>query len=135
MLGLFYPYGIFLQAIALIHFARRRPDNFWLLVIIMGGGIGAFVYILVEVLPDARLLPGAYQVLPRRNRSKELECLIVDNPSSGNCEEVGDLYLERGKYSRARECLHRALAKGEEIDPLYRRASAAMAMNDHKAAA
>src|SRR5688500_14957412 len=135
MLGLFYPYGLFLQAIALLHFARRRPDNFWLLVIIMGGGIGAFVYILVEVLPDARLLPGAYQVFPRRKRIKELEGLIVDNPSSGNFEELGDLYLDDGKYARARECFDRALAKGEEIDPLYRRALAAMAMNDHKAAA
>jgi len=28
MLGLFYPYGIVLQAMALIHFVRRRPDNF-----------------------------------------------------------------------------------------------------------
>jgi hypothetical protein len=30
MLGLFYSYGIVLQAIALLHFARRRPDMYWL---------------------------------------------------------------------------------------------------------
>src|SRR5687768_8300964 len=134
MLGLFYPYGIFLQAIALLHFARRRPDNFWLLVIIMGGGIGSLVYILVEVLPDARLLHGAYQVFPRRKRIKELEGLIVDNPSSGNYEELGDLYLDDGQYARARACFDKALEKVEEIDPLYRRALAALALNDFAAA-
>ena len=134
MLGLFYPYGIFLQAIALLHFARRRPDNFWLLVIIMGGGIGSLVYILVEVLPDARLLHGAYQVFPRRKRIKQLEALIVDNPSSGNFEELGDLYLDDGQYARARACFDKALAKVEDVDPLYRRALAAMAMNDVAAA-
>lgn len=134
MLGLFYPYGIFLQAIALLHFARRRPDNFWLLVIIIGGGIGSLVYIFVEVLPDARLLHGAYQVFPRRRRIKELEGLIVDNPSSGNFEELGDLYLDDGQYARARACFDTVLLKVEEIDPLYRRALAAIAMNDFAAA-
>lgn len=134
MFWLFYPYGIVLQAIALLHFAQRRPDNFWLLVIIMGGGVGSLVYILVEVLPDARLLPGAYQVFPRRKRIKQLEALIVDNPSSGNYEELGDLYLDDGQYARARACFDKTLEKVEEIDPLYRRALAAMAMNDVAAA-
>jgi len=38
MLGLFYPYGIFLQLLAIVHFIRRRPDTYWLWIIIMGGG-------------------------------------------------------------------------------------------------
>ena len=73
MLGLFYPYGFLLMAVALLHFARRRPDTFWLVVILMGGAVGALVYILVEVIPDAGLLRGAFQVFPRRKRIKELE--------------------------------------------------------------
>ena len=56
---LFNRYGIFLQAIALIHFVRRRPDTFWLFVILMGGSIGALVYLIVEVVPDAGLLRGS----------------------------------------------------------------------------
>jgi hypothetical protein len=40
MFGLFYPYGIVLQAIALLHFARRRPDMYWLWIILIGGGLG-----------------------------------------------------------------------------------------------
>lgn len=135
MLGLFYPYGFILQAMALIHFARRRPDNFWLWIIIMGGGLGAFVYILVQVVPDAPLLRDAYQVFPRRKRIKELEGLVLDNPSVGNYEELGDLYLDDGQFAKARANFDRVLAKTDAIDPLYRRALAAMALGDFAAAA
>jgi hypothetical protein len=37
VLGLFYPYGIVLQALAILHFIRRRPDTYWLFIILMGG--------------------------------------------------------------------------------------------------
>jgi hypothetical protein len=135
MWGLFFPYGIVLQALAILHFVRRRPDTFWLFVIIMGGGLGALVYILVEVLPDARLLHGAYQVFPRRKRIKQLEAMILDNPSVGNYEELGDLYLDDGQYAKARERLDQVIAKSDGIDPLYRRALAALALDDVTAAA
>ena len=107
MLGLFYPYGIVLQAIAILHFSRRRPDTYWLWIILMGGGLGSLVYIFVEMVPDARLLHGAYQVFPRRKRIKALEAMILDNPSIGNYEELGDLLLDDGKFARARECFSR----------------------------
>ena len=134
MLGLFYPYGIVLQAIAILHFIRRRPDTYWLFIILMGGGLGSLVYIFVEVLPDARLLGGAYQVFPRRKRIKALEAMVVDNPSVGNFEELGDLLLDDGQYQRARECFDKVLARTEEIDPRYRRGLAALALNDFAAA-
>ena len=135
MLGLFYPYGIVLQAIALLHFARRRPDMYWLWIILLGGGLGALIYIVVEVAPDAGLLRGAFQVFPRRKRIKELEGLILDNPSIGNYEELGDLYLDDGQFVRARECFDRVIAKSGEIDPLYRRALCALALDDFTSAA
>lgn len=135
MLGLFYPYGIVLQAIALVHFVRRRPDAYWLWIIILGGGIGSLVYILVEIVPDARLLHGAYQVFPRRKRIKQLEAQIIDNPSVGNYEELGDLLLDDGKYARARECFDTVIARSDGIDPLYRRALCALALDDFAAAA
>jgi len=72
MLGLFYPYGFILQAVAILHFVRRRPDTYWLFIILMGGALGAFVYIVVQAVPDAGLLGGAFQVFPRRKRIKEL---------------------------------------------------------------
>lgn len=130
MLGLFYPYGIVLQAIAILHFVRRRPDNYWLLIILMGGAIGALVYILVEVLPDARLLGGAFQVFPRRQRIRALEGAVLDNPSIGNYEELGDLYLDDLQFARARACFDRVIAKSDSIDPFYRRALCALALDD-----
>jgi len=39
--GLIYPYGIVLQAIAILHFVRRRPETYWLWIILMFGGVGA----------------------------------------------------------------------------------------------
>jgi hypothetical protein len=136
MFGLFYPYGVILQAIAIVHFLRRRPDTFWLFVIIIGGGLGALVYIAAEMIPDAALLRGTFEVFPRRKRIKQLHAAIVDNPAIGNYEELGDLYLEDGQYARARECFDRVIAaRTDSTDAFYRRALAALAMDDTKAAA
>jgi len=136
MFGLFYPYGIVLQAIAIAHFARRRPDTYWLWIIIIGGGLGAAAYILLEVVPDAGLLRTSFQVFPRRRQIKQLQAAIIDNPSIGNFEELGDLYLEDGQFARARECFDRVIASRPDTpDPYYRRALAALALDDTKAGA
>jgi hypothetical protein len=135
MLGLFYhPYGIVLQLLAIVHFVRRRPDTYWLWIILMFGGLGALAYIAIEVIPDAGLLRGAFQVFPRRKRIKALEAAILDNPSIGNYEELGDLYLDDRQFARARECFDRVIARSDGIDPVYRRALAALALNDYRAA-
>ncbi len=130
------PYGIVLQAIAILHFARRRPDTFWLWVILIGGGLGALVYIVAEVIPDLGLLRGAFQVFPRRRRIKELQAAVLDNPAIGNFEELGDLYLDDRQFAKARECFDRVITpRTESPDPYYRRALAAIAMGDLQAAA
>ena len=135
MLGLFYPYGIILQALAIVHFVRRRPDTFWLWVILIGGGLGALAYIVAEVVPDVGLLRGTFHGFSRRKRIKELEAAIIDNPSIGNFEELGDLYLDDGKYAKARECFDRVISpRTESADPLYRRALAAMELGDFQMA-
>src|SRR5258708_39109431 len=135
MFGLFYPYGFILQAIAILHFVRRRPESYWLFIILMGGAVGALAYIVIEVIPDAGLLRGAFQVFPRRKRIKELEAAVLDNPSIGNYEELGDLYLDDEQFARARECFDRVIARSDSIDPLYRRALCALARNDFQSAA
>jgi hypothetical protein len=135
MLGLFYPYGMILQALAIVHFMRRRPDTYWLFIIIIGGFVGALAYILVEVIPDLGLLRGTFEVFPRRKRIKALQYAILDNPSAGNYEELGDLYLEDQQFARAREALDRVIAmRTDSVDPFYRRALAAIALNDFEAA-
>lgn len=134
MLGIFYPYGIILQVLAVIHFIRRRPDTYWLWIILVFGGLGALAYIFIEVIPDFGLLRTSFQVFPRRKRIKALESMIVDNPSIGNYEELGDLYLDDGQFVKARECFDKVLAREESIDPLYRRGLTALALNDYPAA-
>src|SRR5215475_13809751 len=68
-MGLFYsllfPWGLILQGIAIVHFIRRRPDTYWLWIVLFGGGLGAIVYILVVVLPYAGLLRQSLKTFPR----------------------------------------------------------------------
>lgn len=136
MLGLFYPYGILLQAVAITHFVRRRPETYWLWIIIIGGGLGALVYIMIEMVPDAALLRGSFDVFPRRKRIRQLEAAILDNPAVGNYEELGDLYLEDRQFAKARECFDRVIAaRTDSLDAFYRRALAALALGDLDATA
>src|SRR6202047_2525080 len=128
-------WGILLQAFAIVHFIRRRPDTFWLWIILIGGWLGALVYIAVEAVPDAGLLRQSFKVFPRRKRIRELESAILDKPSAGNYEELADLYLEEGQFVRARQCYDEAISSRTDLpDPFYRRAVAAMQMNDFAAA-
>jgi len=137
-MGIFFPflrYGFILQAIAIVHFIRRRPDGFWLWIIIFGGGFGALIYIVVEVIPDFGLLRGSLRFFPRRQRIHELEAMVRDNPSAGNYEELGGLYLDNGDYARARECFDRSIsARTDSPDPFYRRALAELELKDFAAA-
>src|ERR671934_3092096 len=135
LIGLFYPWGYLLQAAAILHFLRRRPDTYWLWIILVGGGLGALVYIVAEAVPDAALLRDQFNAFPRRRRIKELERIIIDNPAIGNQEELADLYLEEGKFARARELYDRVISpRVDSLDPLYRRAIAELALNDAQAA-
>jgi len=137
-MGIFFPilrYGFILQVIAVVHFIRRRPDGFWLWIIILGGGFGALVYIVAEVIPDLGLLRGTFSFFPRHQRISELEAMIRDNPSAGNYEELGGLYLDNGDYARARECFDRSIsARTDSPDPFYRRALAEFELKNYAAA-
>lgn len=130
-----YPWGLVLQALALAHFIRRRPETLWLWIIIFLGPVGALVYILIEAVPDLGLLRQAYDALGRRKRISHLEALVLENPSAGNYEELGDLYLDEGKFARARECYDKALSsRVTHCDPFYRRGIAAIHLGDFGAA-
>ena len=98
---LFYPWGLLLQAAAIIHFIRRRPETYWLYVILFLGPVGALVYIFAEVVPDFTLLNQSLKGISRRKRIAALELMIRDNPSAGNYEELGELLMEDGKLGRA----------------------------------
>ena len=91
MMGFFsflFPWGLILQAIALVHFIRRRPDGIWIYIIVFLGGLGALVYIAMEVLPDLGLLRQSFDSYGRRKRIKQLEAVVLENPAAGNYEEL-----------------------------------------------
>ena len=135
MIGFIYRWGLILQAVAIVHFVQRRPDTFWLWIILMGGGLGALVYIVAEMLPDANLLRGAFDGISRGRRVRELEAIVLDNPAAGNLEELADLYLEDKRFAKARELYDNViLARADSLDPFYRRALAALEMGDFGAA-
>ncbi|HEX3569280.1 MAG TPA: tetratricopeptide repeat protein [Acidobacteriaceae bacterium] len=133
--GIMYPWGLLLQAAAVIHFIRRRPDTYWLWIILFLGPIGALVYLFAEALPDLGLLRGSLKVFPRRKRIRELEGLVQANPSAGNYEELGDLYMDDGKLAQARAAFERSIAaRGDSLDAFYRRGVCALQLGDPAAA-
>jgi hypothetical protein len=132
---LFYPWGFVVQILAIVHFVRRRPETYWLYIIFLGGFLGASAYIIAEVLPDVALLRDLFQGFGRRSRIQTLETQILDNPSAGNYEELGELYKEQKQYAKAHEAFNRAIAaRSDSPHTFYFRAQCELALNDFAAA-
>lgn len=132
---LLYPWGFVLQGIAIVHFIRRRPDTYWIFIILFLGPLGAIIYLLVEALPDVSLIGQSFKVFPRRKRIGELEAAIHENPSAGNYEELGHLYLDDGRLEAARAAFDKAIAaRADTLDPFYRRGVCAILLGDAAAA-
>jgi len=132
---LFYPWGFVVQIFAIVHFVRRRPENYWFYVIFFLGWLGAAVYIVAEVIPDFGLLRGVFQGFGRRSRIQKVETDILDNPSPANYEELGELYKDQGQYEKARDAFNRAITgRSDSIYTFYSRAQSSLGMNDLAAA-
>jgi hypothetical protein len=132
---LLHPWGIILQGLAIVHFIRRRPDTYWIFIILFLGPLGAIIYLFVEALPDIGLLGQSFKVFPRRKRIGDLEAAIRDNPSAGNFEELGDLYMDDGNLQSARAAFDKAIAaRADTLDPFYRRGVCAILLGDAAAA-
>ncbi len=126
---------VLLMVFALVHFFKRGGGNYlWVFLIIFLGPLGAIVYIIVDVLPELR--SGAAgrassDWMAKRKRIRELEAVVLDNPSAGNYEELADLYLQDQNYARARECFDRAISARTDLpDPFYGRALCSLALGD-----
>lgn len=133
--SLFYPWGLLLEAAAIIHFIRRRPETYWIFIIIFLGPLGALIYLLVEALPDLGLLRQSFKTFPRRKRITQLLMEIHDNPSAGNWEELGDLYMDEDKLQLARDAYDKAIAaRSDTLDCYYRRGVCALLLGDASAA-
>jgi hypothetical protein len=133
--ALYNPWSFLVVALAIIHFIRRRPDTYWLYIILFLGPLGAGIYLVVEALPDLGLLRQSFKVFPRRRRIHELEAAVLDNPSAGNYEELADLYMEDGNFSKARACYDKAISsRTDSADPFYRRGVCEVELCDFHAA-
>ncbi len=129
------PFSFLLIGLAIVHFIRRRPDTYWLFIILFLGPLGAIIYLAVEALPDIGLLGQSFKVFPRRKRIRELEAAIRDNPSAGNYEELGGLYMDDGNFATARAAFDKAIsARADTLDPFYRRGVCALQLADAAAA-
>lgn len=129
-------WGLLLEALAIIHFIRRRPSGWWLFVILFLGPLGAIIYLLAEALPDTREVGGrSFRGFSRRKRIRELESLVQVNQAVGNFEELGDLYMDEGRLRDARAAFDRSIALGSRTtDPFYRRGACALFLGDPQAA-
>jgi len=128
---LFYPWGLLLQAAAIIHFIRRRPDSYWIWIILFLGPVGALVYLFAEAVPDVGLLNQSFKGVSRRKRIHALELAIRDNPSPGNYEELGELCFEDGNLQQARIAYNNAIAaRSNTLDCFYRRGVCALLLGD-----
>jgi len=126
-----YPWGLIVQIVALIHFVRRRPENYWFYIIFFGGPIGSAAYLLVEGIPDLGLLRGVFQGFGRRTRIQKLETDILDNPSAANFEELGEMYLDEKKFEKSREAFTKAIAaRSDSPHTFYLRGKASVGLND-----
>src|SRR5262245_560145 len=133
--SLLFPWGLILQGIALVHFIRRRPDGFWLSIIIFLGPPGRLIYILIEIVPDLGLLRQSVDAFGRRKRIRLLEAVVLENQAAGNFEELADLYMDDGQYARARECYDKAISpRADQPDPIYRRGTAKIHLGDFASA-
>jgi hypothetical protein len=132
---LFYPWSLILQVVAIVHYIRRRPDWYWLYIIIFIGPLGALIYLIVVALPDVRTSSPLFRGIPRGKRIGELEFAVLDNPSAENYEELGALYIDQGNLELARAAFDKAIAAPfSTLDSVYRRALCSLGLRDIPAA-
>src|SRR5579862_8406066 len=132
---LFYPWGFLVQIFAIVHFVRRRPENYWFFIIFFGGFLGAAVYIVAEVNPDLGLLRGSLQGFGRRSRIQTLQTQLLDNPAPANYEELGELLFEQKQFEQARDAFNHCItARSDSPHAFYHRGLCSLALNDLQAA-
>ena len=132
---LLYPLGLVLEVLAIIHFIRRRPETFWLYIIVFLGPVGCLVYLCVVAAPDLGLFTNSFSGMNRRKRISALEVMVEDNPSAGNYEDLGELYFDEGDFTRARAAFDKAIGgRSDTTETFYRRGLCAIQLNDAAAA-
>ena len=129
--GGLFPWGLLLQALAIVHFVRRRPDAYWLWVILFFPASARSSTSSSKSSRMRRCCAIRCGACRAAAGFKQLEAIILDNPAVGNLEELADLYLEDKKFARARELYDRVITpRTDSPDPYYRRGIAAIELKD-----
>ena len=127
----FYPWGLILQGLAIVHLIRRRGAYYWFFIILFVGPLGALIYIIIEVVPDLDLLRSAFAAQGRKKRIEIVETAILDNPSAANLEELGELYWDQKEYAKARDAFNRSIeARSDSVHSFYRRGLCALELGN-----
>jgi len=131
----FFPWSLILQVVAIIHYIRRRPNWYWLYLIIFLGPLGATLYLIFVALPDLKSSNSVFRGISRGKRIGQIEFAVLDNPSAENYEELGDLYMQQNKLVQARDAFSKAIAAPySTLDSYYRRGLCAIQLGDIPAA-
>ena len=126
--------GVICQVLAIVHWAKRGRDRFWIWIIIFGGVVGALAYFLIEGT-DWQDMKRSFKGPARRKRIAALRAIVRDNPSAGNFEELGELLVEQKEWKEARAAFDRAIAaRSDLLDTFYWRGVAAFEIGDDAAA-
>ncbi|HLY40020.1 MAG TPA: tetratricopeptide repeat protein [Terracidiphilus sp.] len=132
---LLYPFSLVLEILAIVHFIRRRPDMYWIYIIVFLGPVGSLVYLFVVAIPDLGLMNNSFRGISRRKRIDAVQAMVEDNPSAGNYEELGELYMDEGNFPAARVAFDQAIAgRSDTTDTFYHRGLCAMHLGDPAAA-
>jgi hypothetical protein len=130
-------FSLLIVIVALVDFIRRKPDLYWLFVILFAfPPIGPLIYIFMEMVPSITANRGEIKWLERRRRIGRIEAEVRGNPSAGNFEELGMLYLDAGNFRRAKWAYDQALQqRTDSIDTFYRRAKCEVELGQFDTAA
>jgi hypothetical protein len=116
ILGLLLNYGL---AILLCwHAMRTGRDTFWIWILLMAPGIGAVVYIALNVIPDIfggttarRLGKAARATLDPHREYREAKAACDETPTVRNQSRLATAAMHMGRYDEA-EALYGAAAQG-----------------------
>lgn len=116
-MGTFLSILYWLPAVAaLVDYFRRRPDWYWLPVIIFFGPLGPVIYLVVVVLPASGVEEAVSMSFRERRRKGELERLAASEPLPGRLAELGELYFKEGDHAKAITALNHAIEEGIDHD-------------------
>src|SRR2546425_2701108 len=94
-----FPWNFIIQGIAIVHFIRRRPDTFWLWIILIGGGVGGPGFIAVGGGPGARFFRPSFKGFSPRQRNPEIGYALLGNSSPGKYEKNADFFFLEGQVA------------------------------------